>query len=551
MKPYHPAALLGLIALLVACPQATTPDTTAPSVLSSAPASGATNVAASASLSIRFSENMDKGTLQLTATPTANLGAAVWSDSSTVVYTPPAGWQLGTGYTVGVSGKDLAGNALAATTISFQTVAAADTTPPATPSGITATAGDSAFTLAWAANTEADLSGYTVYWGDTVNALVNATFVAKPTTTATIPNLENTKAYFYAVDAEDSSGNRSVKSVAASVTANDSNPPALTSSEPSNGTIDIALVPTLSFDFSEPMRTSSLEIGFCVVTDLPATATCAAPHLGSYGAATWSENDTRVQFTPPAGSFTDGKTYVLVIFAKDVAGNAFPTNITIAFSTRATPDTTPPTVTAATPLVDNTKPSATLTYTFSEAMNQTTVQNAFLSQPPLTCAWAWSGNTATCTVLSGLKQDTSYALTLGTGALDTAGNKLASAHQNSLRTGNHSPRITKFAPNPGVFGGFFAANAPITVTFSEPMNRASLTSNGFEVRVKTRAVAGSRTWSGSPAGPDTVLTFTPTTGYGDGVTVLWGLSPQIKDLSGLPITAVLNESFQTIVGAAP
>lgn len=545
------AAMLGLVAALTACPQTPAPDTTAPTILSSAPASAATDVALSANLSIRFSENMDKTSLQVAATPTTNLGAPVWSDSSTVVYTPPAGWQLGTGYAVSVTGRDVAGNALKATTISFQTVAATDTTPPATPSGITATAGDSAFTLAWATNTEADLNGYTVYWGDTANTLVNASFVAKPTTTATIPNLENAKAYFYAVDAEDSSGNRSAKSAAVSVTPSDASPPTLVSSEPAGGASDIALVPSLSFTFSEAINTASLEIGFCVSTDPPATAACVAPSLGSYGAATWSDGDSRVQFTPPSGSFKFGSTYVLVLNGTDKAGNALTANTKIAFATRATPDTTPPTVTAVLPLIDNTKEIATIKYTFSEAMTQTSVQNAFLSQPPLTCTWAWSGNSATCTVLSGLKQDTAYVLTIGTGASDTAGNRLASAYQSPVRTGNFPPRVTKFTPNPGAFGGFFAANTPITMTFSEPMNPASLTALGFLVNIGNREIAGSRTWSQTSAGPNTVLTFTPTTAYGDGVTVSWTLGQQITDLNGLAMTARLRGSFQTRLGTAP
>ena len=539
MNIYYRAAILGLVAALTACPQTPAADTTAPTLVLSAPASTATGVVVNASLSIRFSENMDKTTVVLTATPTTNLGTPVWSDSSTVVYTPPAGWQFGTGYAVSVAGKDLAGNALAVTTISFQTVAAADTTP----SGVKATAGDGVFTLEWAANAEADLSGYTVYWGDAANALVNASFIGKPTTGATIPNLENAKPHFYAVDAEDSSGNRSAKSAAVSVTPRDTSPPALTSSEPSNGALVFA-APRLSFSFNEPINPASLEIGLCVRTDPPASASCDAPALANFGAPTWSDGNTRVQFTPPAGSFISGKTYVLLVFGKDKAGNALASDARVAFATRATPDTTPPTVTWRNS-IDNAKERATLEYTFSEAMNQTSVQNAFLSQPPLTCAWTWSGNTATCTVLSGLKQDTSYTLSIGTGASDTASNTLDVAYQTSLQTGNFPPRITKFTPNPGAFGGFYSTYIPITVTYSEPM---ILT--GFDVKVGTQAIFGNSSLSDSPAGKNTVATFTPpATGYGDGKTVVW--TPTGIDETGLQLTAAVSNSFQTRPVAAP
>ena len=548
MKIHHYAVMLGLVAALTACPQAPAPDTTAPTLVSSAPASGATGVAASASLSLHFSESMDKAALQLTATPPINLGAATWSDSSTVVCTPPGGWQLGTAYTLSVAGKDLAGNALTASAITFQTVAAADTTPPATPAGVKATAGDGAFTLEWNANTEADLSGYTVYWGASASALVNATFVPKPTTTLTIKDLENAKPYFYAVDAQDASDNHSVKSVAVSVTPADTTPPTLTSSEPSNGSVDIALVPTLSFSFSEPMNPASLEIGMCVTTDPPASATCAAPSLTAFPAPTWSASDTMAQFALPTGSFAGGKTYVLVLTAKDKAGNPLSSNTRVAFATRATPDTTPPTV-DSTFGIDGAKASGFLSFVFSEAMNQVSVQNAFLSQPALTCAWAWSGNTATCTILSGLKQDTSYTLTMGAGAADTAGNKL-NPYQTSFSTGNFYPRVTKFTPNPGAFGGYSAPNVPITLTFSEPMNTTT-TGAAFSVKVGTKQIPGSTVISDSPSGTNTLMTFTPSVGYGSGATVSWSLTNSATDASGLPLSADVTGSFRTEPVAAP
>ena len=544
MNIVHRFAILGLIAGLTACPQAPTPDTTPPTLVSSAPASNATAVAASASLALHFSEAMEKTGLQLTATPTVNLGPATWSDSSSVVYTPPGGWKLGTGYTITVTGKDLAGNLLASSALSFETVVAADTTPPATPGGVKATAGDGAFSLAWNANTEPDLSGYTVYWGVSAAALVNATFVPKPETTLIIKDLENAKPYFYAVDAQDSSDNHSAKSAAASVTPTDTPPPALASSEPANGATDIALVPTLSFSFSEPMNPASLEIGMCVTTDPPTLATCAAPSLTDFPTPTWSAGDTVVQFALSTHSFPGGKTYILVLTAKDKAGNPLSSDTRVAFATRATPDTTPPTVPSSGLVIDGLKQTGSLTFTFSEPMNQTTVQSAFLSQPPLTCSWTWVGSKATCTILSGLKQDTAFALTIGTGASDTAGNKLVAAYQSSFRTGNFSPKVTKFTPNPGGFGSSFAPNTPIVLTFSEPMNPTSL-AGALTVTVGGKPVSGSLVWSESAVGMDTVLTFTPKTGYGNGVTVTWKLAKIVTDLSGLTPAADVTGSFNT------
>lgn len=534
--------LVGLIAaLLSACPQG--PDTTAPTIVSSTPATGATGVAVSASLSVRFSEAMDRASLQVTISPSANLGAAVWSDSRTVVFSPSAALQLGSSYTLSIEGKDLAGNALSGTkTVRFQTVAAPDTAPPTTPNGVRATAGDGAFSLTWSANTEADLDGYTVYWGNAMGALLNAVFIAKPITTASITGLENAKTYFYAVDAVDTSGNHSPKSVPTSVTPADKTAPTILSSEPANGTQDIALVPSLHFTFSEPMDTTSLEIGMCVKTDPPASATCDAPSLTAFGAPTWSAGDTVAAFTPPANSFPGGKTYVLVPSAKDKAGNALSGSDHIAFAVRSTPDTTPPSLTNFSSTV--TDPTATLIFTFSEPMDQTSVQNAFLSQPTLSCGWTWSGNTATCKT-GALQQNTLYTVTIGTGAKDTAQNAMLAPAQKTFNVANLLPRVTKFTPKSDPFGGGFTApNVPITLTFSEPMDRAS-TQSAFLVKVGANVIVGSIQWGDSTNGTDTVMTFTPNTGYGNGVTVTWKLAYFASDLTQVTMAADVTNSFRT------
>lgn len=548
MKIHYRAVILGLIATaLTACP-GSGPDTTAPTILSSTPASGAIGVAASASLSVHFSEAMDKTTVSLASSPANPLGTPVWNDAQTVVFSPSSTWQLGASYTISVEGKDLAGNGLGGTkTFGFQTVFAADTTPPATPSGVKTTADDGSFIVSWDANTEADLQGYTVYWGNAANALVNASFIPKPATITTVTGLENAKTYFYAVDAVDASGNHSPKSNPASVAPVDKTAPTLTSSEPANGTEDIALVPILRFSFSEPMNTTAFDLSTCETTGPPATATCPVPAVkvlkavATLGSPTWSQNDTQVQFSPSSDFFKGGKSYVITLIASDKAGNALSGSTRIAFATRLTPDTTPPSLTNFGSTV--TDPTATLSFTFSEPMDQTSVQNAFLSQPALSCGWTWSGNTATCKT-GALQQDTLYTVTIGTGAKDTAQNAMLAPAQKSFNVANLLPRVTRFTPNPGPFGSFFAPNVPIILTFSEPMNTASAQS-AFLVKVGATVIPGSIAWSDSPSGTNTVMQFTPNTGYGNGATVTWKLAYAASDLTNVPMAADVTHFFST------
>jgi len=105
-----------------------------------------------------------------------------------------------------------------------------DTTPPAAPSGFTATAGDQVVALDWADNTEPDMARYTVYRATTSGGPYNAvgtgvTFSSYSDTTVT-----NGTTYHYVVTAADTSLNESVNSAEASATPQAPPPPGAPSS---------------------------------------------------------------------------------------------------------------------------------------------------------------------------------------------------------------------------------------------------------------------------------------------------------------------------------
>ena len=95
-----------------------------------------------------------------------------------------------------------------------------DTTPPAAPSGLGATAGDGSVELAWDAGTESDLAGYNVYRTTTspvsAGTPLNASPLASPAYTD--PTATNGTTYHYAVTALDGAGNESALSTEASAT---------------------------------------------------------------------------------------------------------------------------------------------------------------------------------------------------------------------------------------------------------------------------------------------------------------------------------------------
>ena len=108
--------------------------------------------------------------------------------------------------------KDAAGNALAANSTWSFTTLSVDTTPPAVPTGLTATATTSGVLTSWVANTEIDLAGYNVYRSASATGpftLLNATRLTSLSYDDTLaPNGTS----FYAVTAVDTVGNESVLS---------------------------------------------------------------------------------------------------------------------------------------------------------------------------------------------------------------------------------------------------------------------------------------------------------------------------------------------------
>ena len=92
-----------------------------------------------------------------------------------------------------------------------------DTTPPAAPTGLTATAGDGSVSLDWADNGESDLALYTVYRSTTPGG--GYTSLGNVTISAFNDNgAANGTTYYYVVTASDASANESAQSAEASAT---------------------------------------------------------------------------------------------------------------------------------------------------------------------------------------------------------------------------------------------------------------------------------------------------------------------------------------------
>jgi len=117
-------------------------------------------------------------------------------------------------------------------------VAGKDTTPPATPTGLTASAGVRKIILTWNPNSEIDLKEYLVY-RNTVNNSGTATLIARVRTTRFEIDSEIGTTYYFWIKAVDYSGNTSGFSSVASAAAVAENITNVTDSVPSIPTISV------------------------------------------------------------------------------------------------------------------------------------------------------------------------------------------------------------------------------------------------------------------------------------------------------------------------
>jgi len=188
---------------------------------------------------------------------------------------------------------------------------------------------------------------------------------------------------------------------------------------PLGGATDVALLPTISVTFIEAMNTASVEGAFLINSATP---------TGSYS---WSGNT--MTFTPST-SLNEDTIYTCTVGtgAKDVDGNTFAAAYVWSFTTGPAP-----TIISVFPGdgASNVDISSKIYVTFSEAMNETSVQNASSINPTITAgSYSWSGNTATATPISDLASNTKYTCTVGTNAEDLVGNHLAVQYQWSFTT---------------------------------------------------------------------------------------------------------------------
>ncbi|UCE38603.1 MAG: tandem-95 repeat protein [Thermoplasmata archaeon] len=252
-----------------------------------------------------------------------------------------------------------------------------------------------------------------------------------------------------------------------SFTTEDVVEPEITSTTPSNGTIDVLITTNIVVTFSEEMNTSSV------------TFTCTPDPNG--WSIVWSGGNTIATYSH--NPFASTTTYIFEITgAKDLAGNDLAAGAAPNPWTFTTEDVQGPIIISTTPADGsiNIAQSANIIVTFSEAMNISSV-NYICSPNPGGWFVSWSsGDTVATFTHNPFDAYTTYTFQITNGK-DLIGNDLTSGAVPNpwmfTTIDSIAPSITATSPSNGSANIGLTQN--VVVTFSEAMNTSSMTYSCF------------------------------------------------------------------------
>lgn len=277
------------------------------------------------------------------------------------------------------------------------------------------------------------------------------------------------------VGAVDSSGDALASAYTWSFTSlysDDTTPPTISSVTPSPGAINVATSPTISVTWSEGMDKSSAQNAFTMKDSSKKVVS---------GSVSWIGN---IMIYTPSTALAANTTYTcdVGVNAEDLSGNLLQAEETWNFTTATGSSTfSAPTViftipdneTIAIPI------ASTVSVGFSQTMNETSVQNAFTmtdaSNIEVGGNVTWRENVMIFTPGANLDNDMVYTCAVGTGATDSVGNPMAAEHTWSFTTIYGPPTVISMIPTNNATG--VSINPTISVTFSQPMDEDSFTSN--------------------------------------------------------------------------
>ncbi len=536
-------------------------DVLAPTVVSTTPANGATDVSTGlATVTATFSEALSAGTVnaatfQLSAGSTPVGGTVTYDAANQKATFAPAALSASTVYTATLTSgiTDLGGNPLSAASWSFTTAAPVVIPPPAiqptvnSVSPANGSAGVPVFTTVTvtfsAPVTPASVTTATFTLAPTAGGSPVAASVAYDgnLTAVLTPAAPLAADTAYTVNLTsgivNSAGLTLVphQSGFSTAAAADLTPPHVTAIVPGNADTGVPVGSTIQVTFNEAVSISPLDANTFQVSD----GGSPFPGTVAYNALTKTAT-----FTPAASlSYLTTYTVSLGTGIQDLSGNTL-TTFTSSFTTTALPDSTPPSVISTSPAAGTSGIAldAPITALFSEPVNAQTVTTAtFLvnaGNVAGTVGYNALTNTATFTPTAGLANGVTYTATLSGTIQDLAGNPLGSNVSWQFTT-TPAPDVTPptvlvTTPADGVTG-ISAGLAIVTATFSEALSADTVTAATFQLSGGSGSVGGTVTYDAANQKATLALAgaLATTTVY------TATLTSGITDLAGNPLAATV------------
>ncbi len=278
------------------------------------------------------------------------------------------------------------------------------------------------------------------------------------------------------------------------------------------------------------------------------------------GAVTWDKEV--LQFTPSASlAYNTKYTVSLGNGIKDSSGNEFPSGFTYDFTTELSPNASPLSVIATTPVNGflNYNVGSTLNIAFNKQVNATTFTTSNV------IVTSFSGN-ASITVYSNVANGiitpqpawdygTTYTVTIKQAVSDTSQNTMSADYIFTFTTVSDTtgpqvvsriPELTSITPpvtmTDGTATGLtvpgHSINDPIQVNFDELILPASATAGSFTVKQGATTIAGTYSVTGNN------VKFTPSSPLPLGTITVTVMSP-LQDMSGNVITSPYVFNFVT------
>ncbi|MBL0174332.1 MAG: Ig-like domain-containing protein [Ignavibacteria bacterium] len=536
------------------------PDSIRPTVISTDPPNNAVGVAKNKLITILFSEAMDSTTINTTTISfkqgTTLVPGTVSRSGATASFKPQSFLAYSAVYTgtITTGVKDLAGNALLNTyTWSFTTAPAPDTIRPI----VLATDPANGSTDV-PINTRVAAIFSELMDPATINTstflLVHGTTPVPGTVTLSgakavftpsgilLPNTLFTGTITTGV--KDLAGNSMLVAYTwrfVTGAAPDTIPPTVSSTDPVNAAVGVAINKKIAATFSETMDPTTITTSTFTlkVGSLPVAGTVTYAGL----TATFTPSSPLVGSTVYTATITNG--------VKDLSGTAMLENYVWFFNTGNGPDTTHPTVTSTYPFngAAGVGVNIKITATFSEVMDPTTISvlSFLLAQgaTPVPGTVTYGGRIATFTPINFLAPNTLYTATITTLVEDLAGNTMLLPYTWRFRTGAAPDSIhpTVSSTDPWNGATFVQINKKIAATFSEAMDPHTISTATFLLKQGNTPIAGTVTYAGITA------TFAPLIPLANNTTYTATITTGVKDLAGNAMLAPYTWSFTT--GSAP